>query len=219
MNVNAIGNYYRSKTWTAAVWTAVHTIPIELTKVKKLDGRTYRPILHLFNSHAYTNLYLRILVKIGIYVIQTCEYVYADPDYDYVLFPPIQIPPKEILKENYPHSIDLQIQGLKEDGTAATLESDQLCLFPMEYAATLLGFLPMDEDDKLIYDNFRGLTNARVAAGQTETIAHNLQGGPLLLYPGENNILFIFQANTDNTIDIMRTSELVLYYRPRVRLL
>ncbi len=219
MNVNAIQSYYRSKTWTAATWTALYAIPLDLTEVRDLDGRNFRPFLHLFSSHAYTDLYLKIILKIGSYTLQTCEFVYADPDYDYVLFPPVQMPPKQILRENDPHSIDLYLYGLKEDGAAATLAVDQICLFPLDYAATLLGFFYMDEDDRLIYDNYRGLSNVRYAAGQTETIAHCVQGGPLLLYPGEYSRLFTFLANTSNTIDIMRTSELRLYYRPRVRLL
>lgn len=218
-DANAIQGTYRRKTWTASAWSTLFTYPIPLTEVDDLDGRTFRPLLHIFNAHAYTDLQLRIKLYNGSYLLLTCEPVYADPDYGYVIFPPLQLPPNQILRETLPHSVDVILEGLKEDGTAATLDVDQLLFFPLDYGATFLGFYPMAQNDCLVDDNFRGLSNVRYSAAGSETIAYTRLGGRLLLYPKENTRLFVIMANNSNTIDIMRTAVLRLYYRPRVRLL
>lgn len=219
MNVGAIGSWYRSITWVSAAWTHLFTVTVAAATSRDLDGRTFRPILHLFNSHAYTDLYLRLYIRAGGYNIQICDFVWSDPTYDYVVFPPIQIPPKQILRENNPIALDIRLYALRESGASSTLDIDQFCLFPMDYAATFLSFFRMGNTDRLIYDNFRELTNVRDGASQLETIAHNVQGGPLLLYPNENSRFFVWISNNFNTFDIDRTSVLRLYYRPRVRLL
>ena len=216
---DAIQGHYRRKTWTASDWTTLFTYPISLTDVNDLDGRTYRPIVHFFNSHAYADLRLRVRLMKGSFVLQTCEPSYAHPDYGYALFPPLQLPPNQILRETLPHSVDVNIEGLKEDGAATTLEVDQILFLPLDYGASFMGFYPMAEDDRLIDDNFRRLSNVRYSAGGSETIAHTRLGGRLLLYPGENTRLFVIMANASNRIDIMRTAKLRLYYRPRVRIL
>lgn len=218
-NAAAIGGVYRRKSWTASSFTNMFTYPISLVDIPMLDGRYYRPLLHLFASHAYDDLYFKLKLYLGSYLLYTGEQVYSDPSYSYVLFPPIQIPPNQLLRENLPHSLDLIIYGLRAGGSAVTIDVDQLCFLPLDYAAFFYGFYEMDEDDKLVYDNFRNLSNVRYSAGQTEAVAHVRHGGPLLLYPNENNRLFVFQSNTSNVIDIARTSVLRVYYRPRVRLL
>jgi len=94
---------------------------------------------------------------------------------------------------------------------------DQLSFLPMDFAASFLGFYAMAEDDNLIDDNFRQLSNVRFSTAGSETIAHSRLGGQLMLYPRENTRLFVVMADATNTIDIMRTAKLRVYYRPRVR--
>ena len=218
-NANAINDYYRRISWTSSAWAALYNYPIPITEVDDLDGRTFRPILHLYNPHAYTDLFLRIKLMRGAYTLQTCDAVYADPNYQYVLFPPLQLPPNQLLREMLPHHVEIMIYALKEDGAAAQIDIDCLQLLPLDYAATFHGFFEMSQDDILIDDSFRGLSNVRYSAVGSETVAHMRIGGPLLLYPGQNTFLFFMLANENNTMDILRTSTLKVFYRPRLRLL
>ena len=218
-NPAAINEYYRSVTWTASTWTPLLNAGVTAADTADLDGRTYRPILHLYSSHAYTDLHLKLQLKRGVFTLQSCEPVYADPDYGYVLFPPVQLPPKQLLRETLPHHVEIQVEALKEDGSPATLSVDQLILLPMDCSAVFRGFYPMSEEDTLIDDSFRGLSNVRFSAAGSETIAHIRHGGPLRLYPNENTRLIFLLANESNTMDIMRTAKVRLYYRPRVGIL
>lgn len=218
-NAAAINETYRTVSWTSADWTPVLNYGITAADVADLDGRTYRPILHLYTAHAYPDLHLKIRLKRGVFTLQSCEAVYADPDFGYILFPPIQLPPNPLLRETLPHHVEIQIDALKEDGAAASLSIDQLALLPLDASASFQGFYPMDQDDTLIDDSFRGLSNVRYSAAGSETIAHIRHGGPLLLYPNENSRLFFVLANESNLVGIQHTTKLRVYYRPRVRFL
>ena len=218
-NPAAINEYYRTVSWTSSAWTELLNYGISLTDINLLDGRTFRPILHFYTPHAYTDLSLRLSLKRGIYTIQVCEPVYTDPNFQYVIFPPIQLPPNQLLRETLPHHVEIQVSGLKEDGSLASFSMDQLLLLPLDYGALYSGFFLMDQDDILIDDAFRGLLNVRYSAAGSETISHIRQGGPLRLYPNENTRLIFVLANSSNVIDIDRTATIRVYYRPRVRFL
>ena len=56
----AIEGNYRTKTWTAAAFTELFSYSISAANAAKMDGRWYRPILHLFGAHIYEDLYLKI---------------------------------------------------------------------------------------------------------------------------------------------------------------
>lgn len=215
-NANAINTYYRRVNWTASSYTALFNYSMPASEVNSLDGRSFRPVLHLYNSHTYPDLYLKIKLLRGSYILHTCDAVYADPDYDYVIFPPIQIPPNRLLRETLPHHVEIQIYGLKEDGTAAQIDVDCLQFLPLDYAASFFGFFDMSQNDKLLDDSFRGLSNVAYSAAAYETISHIRAGSPLLLYPGRNSFLFFILANQNNTVDILRTSTVQVFYRSRV---
>ena len=218
-NSNAINDYYRRVSWASSAWTALYNYPVPLTEVDDLDGRSFRPVLRLYNAHAYSDLYFRIKLMRGSYTLQTCDAVFSDPNYQYVLFPPIQIPPNQLLREMLPHHVEIMVYGLKEDGSIAQIDVDCLQLLPLDYSAFFRGFFDMSHNDKLIDDSFRRLSNVRYSAVGSETVAHIRVGSPLLLYPAQNTFLFFILANENNVIDIDRTSQVRVFYRPRLRLL
>lgn len=218
-NVNAINDYYRRLTWSSTTWTALTVATLTLDIVDILAGLTYRPMIHLFNSHAYLDLYLRFKLQRGASVIYDSEPVYADPSYDYVFLPPVELPPNLLLRETLPHSMDLVIFAYKPSASTYTLDIDQIQLFPLGYAANFLGFFNMDQDDKLIDDSSRELSNVRYSAAGSETVAHIRQGGPLFARSDAYNRLFVVMANASNTIDIMRTATLRVYTHIRKRIL
>jgi hypothetical protein len=216
---DAINEYYRRLSWSGADWTDLGNWTLINEHVSKLAGRSYRPILHFFSSHGYDDLYLKIKLQKGSYILWDGEGVYADPSYQYLLFPPVRIPPHRLLGEGFPHHVDLVIYGQHEAVGTYQLEIDQLFLLPLDGSASFLGFYDMLQDDVLIDDSFRGLHNVQYATLGSEAVGHLRQGGPLLLYPGEYNRLFFVLANEDHQVDILRTARLRAYYRRRVRIL
>ncbi len=219
MNLDAINDTYRHFTWSVTDWTSIATITLTLDIVDGLAGHTYRPLVHLFNSHAYNDLYLTFKLQRGAAVIYTSEPAYADPDYDYIFLPPVDLPPNQLLGEVVAHSMDFVLYAYKPTAGTYTLDIDQVQFLPLDYAANFLGFFNMSQDDTLIDDSFRGLSNVRYSTAGSETVAHIRQGGPLLVRSGAVNRLFIVMANTANTIDIMRTATLRVYQRERRRIL
>ena len=219
MNADTINETYRRLNWSETDWIALASITLTLDIVDVLAGHSYRPMVHLFNSHAYSDLYLACKLQRGTSVIYAGEPVYADPGYDYIFLPPVDLPPNRLLRETLPHSMDFVLYGYKSTASAYTLDIDQVQLFPLDFAANFKGFFSMSQDDTLIDDSFRGLSNVRYSAAGSETVAHIRQGVPLLARSSAYNRLFFVMANTANQVDIMRTALLSVYQRERRRVL
>ncbi len=216
---NAINEYYRRLSWSGGDWTDLGNWTLTNEDVQRLSGRSYRPILHFFSAHGYDDLYLKIKLQKGDYVLWEGEGVYAYPAYQYMLFPPLRIPPHRLLGERLPHHVDLVMYGQREDAGPHQLELDQLHLLALDGSASFLGFYDMLEDDVLVDDEFRGLHNVRYATLGSEAVGHLRQGGPLTLTPGDYNRLFFVLVNEAGQVDIMRTASLRAYYRRRLRIL
>jgi len=219
LNTNAINDYYRRLTWSGTNWSQIAAISLSLDVVDLLGGKTYRPLLHLFNLHAYEDLYLAFKLQRGSSVIYASEPVYADPLYGYVFLPPVDLPPKQLLRETPPHSMDFVLYAYSPSTGTKTLDVDQVQLFPQSFAANFLGFFNMLENDTLIDDSSRGLSNVRYSIVGSEMVAHIRQGGPLFGRSSEYNRLMFAMANATNTMDIMRTAVLRVYQRERRRII
>ncbi len=215
-NAAAINGYYRTFSFTSATFFSFMSFSITAANIKRLDGRTYRPILNLYNTHAYTDLQLRLRLLFGTYVLHVSDIVYSDPSYKYIMFPPIQLPPNQILRELDRQHITIELQALREGGGAAAISTDQLLLLPIEHALTFEQFIPVSPSDVLVYDAHRALSNIRYA-GSTEAVSHIRQGGPLLIHPKENNRIIFNAYNLSNDLIIADTATLRCYYRPRVK--
>jgi len=218
-SASAINDYYHTLAWSAVDWTALGAWTLASMDVRLYAGKAYRPILHFFNAHAYDDLYLKVQLQKGTNILWSGDAVFADPSHRYLLFPPLRIPPVQLLGEDLPHHVDLVIYGQHEASGTYTISIDQLFLLPLDASASFLGFFDMNQDDILIDDSFRELHNVHYTTNGAETVAHLRQGGPLLIAPGEYNRVFFFMINGDNAADILRTASLKMYYRKRVRLL
>jgi len=218
-SANAINDYFCRLSWSSSDWAALGSWTLDNEHVSLLAGCAYRPLLHFFNDHDYHDLLLKIKLQRGDSVLWEGEAVFSDPAYQYLLFPPVRIPPHQLLGEALPHHIDLVLYGQHESSGTYEIDVDQLFLLPLDGSASFLGFYNMDQEDVLVDDSFRGLHNVRFSSVGSETVSHLRQGGPLLLSPGEYNRLFFSLANGFNLIWIMRTAKLKAYYRKRIRLL
>ena len=218
-DAGAINGYFRRYTWSPSVWTPLFAAPISATQINILEGRAYRPYVHLFNPFAYADLYLKFQIERGSDLLYVSESVYADPAYQCVFFPPVNLPPTRLLRETLPHSSTLVFYAKKGSAAAYTLDVDQLVLQPLDFSASFLGFYGMNKGDLLIYDSHRGLHNVRYSAVGSETVAHVLQGGPLLLSPNTYTRLFTAIVLSDGSMQKDRTVKIKAFYRKRVRLL
>ncbi len=216
---DAINEYYRRLIWSSTSWTDLGSWTLINTHVRLFSGRTFRPILHLYNSHLYNDLYLKIKLLKGSLVLWEGEAIYADPSYQYLIFPPVRIPPVSLLNENLPHHIDFAFFAQRHTSGTHQIDVDNLLLLPLDTSASFLGFFTLMEEAVLVDDSFFGKHNIRYPTLGSEAVGHLRQGGPLLLYPVEYNRLFFVQTNTSHQVDILRTSTLKAYYRKRVRLL
>lgn len=215
----AINGGFTRVSWSETDWQPLGYWYLTSDAVEKLAGLWYRPVLRFFNLPAYADLDLQIKVQVGTSVLWESEGAYVDPDFGYVLFPPIQIPPNQLLNEVIPHHGNLVLYGLHETAAAYTLDFDCLTLLPLAPGANFLAFYDLNPQARLLDENFLGLHAARFSAGGSEIVAHIRQGEPLTLFPGHYHRLVIALTDQDDAMDPERTANLRLYYRPRKRML
>ena len=218
-SADAINEHYIRAAWPETDWKALGVWYFSSEAVEKMAGFSYRPVLRFFNIPAYEDLYLQIKIQVGSYVLWEGESVYVDPDYGYVLFPPLRMPPNKLLNEVPAHQVDLVLYGLHETDATYTIEFDCLTLLPLAPGANFLAFYNLYENACLVDDNFLSLQGARFAAEDLEVVAHIRQGLPLTLYPGHYHRMVVLMSDEDNDMDIFQTANLRLYYRPRKRIL
>ena len=175
----------------------------------------YRPVLRFFESHGYPDLHLKIKLQAGTYILWEGEPVYADPDYGYVLFPTLQIPPSRLLNEMTPHHIQLTLYAQRDAAGSHTVAFDNLTLLPLNPGANFIAFYDLPQNAVLIDDSFLGVHNTRFSAVGAETLAHIRQGGELCVWPGEVNRLVVLMSDGENRMDIFRTARLKVLYRKR----
>jgi hypothetical protein len=218
-NAAAINGYYARVTWPATDWTPLGSWLLSGDEVQHLAGKSYRPILRLYNAHAYADLQLKIKLQVSTYVLWEGEGVFADPDYGYVVFPPVQIPPSRLLNETLPHHVDLVLYGQHDTGVSYSLDFDCLTLLPLDAGANFIAYHDLDEAATLIDDNFRQVQVTRFTPGGSETATHIRQGSELFIWPGRYNRLLVLMTDAEDQADIFRTARLRLFYRGRRRVL
>jgi hypothetical protein len=218
-NAGAINGYYKTYTWSSTAWTLFAYKTLSSTETGKLDGRFYRPIMHLYQSHAYTDLYFKIKIQRGSSVLYEGEAVFSDPNYDYIVFPALQIPPNKLMREVDPEPVDIYIYAQHDTSASYTIRWDQLLLLPLDYSLFFKGFFNITQNDILIFDQFRGLHNVIYNVSSGETIAHIRHGGPLLLYPNAYNRFIFIWSDSNNTVNISHSAKVKLFWRKRVRII
>ncbi len=214
-NANAINGTYARVTWADMDWAGLGHWLLQNTAVRDLAGLAYRPVLHFYNPHVYSDLHLKIKLQAGSNILWEGEPVYADPGYGYVLFPALQIPPSRLLNETLPHHVELTLYAQRDTTGTHTLDFDHLTLLPLDPGVNFIAFYDLPQNATLIDDEFMGVHNTRFTAIGSETVAHVRQGGELCVRPGESNRLVVMMANGDDQMDILRTAQLRVFYRKR----
>jgi hypothetical protein len=215
----AIEGHYKTISWTSGAWEVFTYGLVDLVDIDVMNGASYRPILHLFSTHAYDDLYFRVQVQRFSQVLFVSEPVYSPPGYGYLLLPPIQLPPNYLLREEALAKVHIYIYALRESGALTSIDIDCLTLFPLHYAATFNGFINMSYLETLVDDSHRNRFCVWNATTEGETVCQARVGGPLLLFPGSNSRLFFYCTNASDLMPITYLATLKAYYRPRVRLL
>ena len=216
---NAIQGHYRSVSWTSSAWFDFTKYLIDSPFIAYFDGRSFRPILRLFATHAYTDLYFRVQIERFGDVLYVSEPIYSPPNTGYIILPPIDLPPNYLLREQAPSRVQVSLYARRISGATSTIQFDCLTIFPLAYAATFHGFINLKYDQVLVDDSHRQRHNARMVVSSQETVAHTRQGSDLLLFPNQFSRVFFYAASHQDEMPPAYQGVVKVYYRPRLRLL
>jgi hypothetical protein len=218
-NGSAIAGKYISLSITPSTWTAAFTIALSSLHLSQLSGQLFRPILRFFTPHAYDDLFFRLAVIANSVIIHTSEAVYSPPGTGYLLLPSVNLPPGPLLNESPPQALSLQIQAFRESGSATTLTTDYLTLFPFHPGAIFPSFFPVKTDSFFIEDSAFARHGFRDTFNSGESVSHSRIGPPLVVYPQQINRLFFAIADGNNILSPNHLSLLKVFYYPRYALL
>jgi hypothetical protein len=215
----AIQGYYDQFMWGGTGWTFITKYDIAAPNITYFDGRTFRPILHLWSTHAYADLYLRVHITRGSETVFISEPVHSPPSFDYIMLPPSEIPPNYLLREVAAATHSINIYGNRGSGASTTLNIDCLTLFPLSYAASFYGFTETYEHEVIVDDSHRNRYNTLSTPPTGESVGHARVGGPLMLFPNTHCRIFFYCTNPADLMLLDYKSTVKVYYRPRIRLL
>ena len=215
----AIQGYYDQFMWGTAAWMFITQYDIAAPNISYFDGRTFRPIIHLFSTHAYADLYLRVQIERAGEVLFVSEPVYSPPGFGYIILPPIEIPPNYLLREATAATHSVCIYGNRGSGASTTLNIDCLTLFPLSYAASFYGFTETFYQQIIIDDSHRNRYNVLTTPPTGESVGHARVGGPLMLFPNTHSRIFFYCSNPADLMPIDYLASVRVFYRPRIRLL
>ena len=218
-NAGAIEGHYRSVTWSGSAWTSFTNYLIDSAFIAYFDGRSFRPILRFFNTHAYTDLYFRVHVERFGDVLYVSEPIYSPPNTGFIVLPPIDIPPNYLLREVSPARIQIAIHARRLIGAPTTITFDNLTVFPLTYSALFNGFINLKLDQMIVDDSHRQRHNTRLLFTSQETVTHTRTGTDLLLFPNNFVRVFFLIASHQDLMPIAYKGGVKMYYRPRMRLL
>lgn len=215
----AIQGNYKTFSWTSAAWALVTYYSVNPADMVYFRGDSYRPVFHLFATHAYTDLYFRVQVERVNEVLFVSEPVRSPPGFGYLMLPPINLPPNFLLGEVPPSAFRVSLYGYRESGALASVAIDCLTLFPLGSAASFYGLYNLPVGYTLVDDSHRNRFNLRTTAGSGETISHTRIGGPLMLMPDQFNRIFVYGTDENNLMPTFRNYNIKVFYYPRVRLI
>lgn len=215
----AIEGNFKRVTWTLSSWSGILSFALTAAALANFQGLPFRPIIRLFTTHAYTDLYFKVALELNGYALTTSEPVHSPPAVGHVNLPPINLPPNFLLREVDPAALSVVIYAWRESGAATTVELDCITLFPLASAATFYGFVYLGNGYMLVDDSSLQRFNLRTAAAAGESMSHQRVGGAFLLPPGHNTRLFFHVTDGSNLMTPTLAVSLKAYYYPRVRLL
>jgi hypothetical protein len=220
-NAAAISGYYRTVSWATTTWSDLGYWYFAPSNVGIFLGAAFRPILRFYSAVAYSDLYLKLVARVGTYIVGEWDPIYIDNTYGYAVFPPITMPPSPISWGYDPLGVNLHIYGQHDTAASYSLDFDCLTLFPLASAAVFTAFYDLYQNAALIDDSFlkTHASNMTPSGSGAEIVTHTRAGAPLLVSPHEKSLLMFIMADNNDNLGPARTAEVLAYYYPRKRVL
>jgi hypothetical protein len=219
-NANAISGYYRTVTGAAAAWRNLGNWTLAASNIKAMSGAAFRPVLRFYNSFAYTDLYMRIVLRMGYFEILLTDPIFCDPNYGYAIFPPLKFPPGRISWLYDPSGVSMHLYAYRDSG-AISLDWDCLTLLPLHKAAFFKSFYEMVTNTVLLDDSFLNIHSSDLspAGAGAEIVCHIRSGDPLVVSPVDKTLILILMEDALEQLAPARTATVKAFYRPRKRVL
>ena len=211
------GGVFKRVSWSEAGWTSLLYWALSATNLSRTQGRALLPIIRLANAHAYEDLQLRLVLKVGDTLLYEGATQWVSPDLGYVAFPALRLPPAALSGVLSAQAQSLYLVGNKPNTDTYTLDLDHLQLLPLDAFSHYQGLVNLAQNDYLVDDAFEGLFHGVQGGYELSTHIPIQQGH--LVQPEHHAKLVFFQSDGDDAAPIERTLSVKAWYRRRKRVL
>jgi hypothetical protein len=212
----ASGGNYTQLVWSGTGEVLPRYWSLSAGQSSALAGRIFRPVARLQSLIAGGEvMWGRIVLYYDnggtLEAFYGGEYVQLPLDRLMLTFPPVQLPPWQVLNATS-QAVTIAISVYEEGGGTNTINLDELFLVPLDSSLHLVPIITIYPNTTLVYDCGTGLM-----LNDAKSILTHLPEGPgLLLYPGKlQRLVFVFRVG--NGWDINLNPTVNLQYRPRKR--
>lgn len=203
-SASASGGSYAALTVPTSETFGTMTWSIPGADVAITDGR---PVLPLMRFHAMppSVVYLKLAV-----VGASTDYTAVDTSKQWVLFPPIPLPPHRSGGPYQAHTLSMDTRN--STGGTVALQVDYVSLIPADNVRQYVN-LNMANSTVLVDDGIEGYTY--VSSSGNRITQHVAYGQPFMLWPGLNHTFWVHFSSSANTMLPAHTMSAKLYHRPR----
>ena len=214
-NTNSSGGYYKALSWAVTTETQLLDWTISMDVLNACAGNFFRLLIRLTNGLAYSDLWLKVKIKMELTVIWESEWILAPNGYSLFELATAQLP-AYLAGAGDIYPAHLVLFGKRNAAGTHYLDVDYMQLSPLDGWRKLqpqgyqLGYLArlMDDmiDDYLYTDGWD--TPGKFGNYYTAS-------APLALIPNKlQRLYFLHDTNGGNSV-IARTLGIKVFYRPR----
>lgn len=206
--------YFGRLAFTGGSESRIASFEISYAQMSLFRGKYYKPIFRLANTHAYTDLWLKVKVTYG--AAHSAAYdsgwVQSTASVPYVEFNAVKLPPYPA-KSNYHGTMYISLYAMKTAAASVQLDVDFLQLLPTD------GYNRLDMIEALAAGyNIKEGANVGSYKWSNSTLlalpSHSRAGKSLVVTPGMNTRFFILhRSGTAMQIDTTFTVSMVIYKR------
>lgn len=202
------GGEYEALNWADDAENQLKTWTLDSADFKQ---KRYRVIARLQAGVAYTDLYLKAKLLTGTTIIAETRWMLVEDGDEMLIIGTLMIPPYGMGQFVDPGNITLGLYEKRASGSG-TLNLDYIILIPQDswrrYSMISTG---LAYNETLIDDPVRGVLLTEETGGGTYKVTHQVEEGePLMLRPGEKNVLYFLQDITTGVAAIDRTASVTV---------
>jgi hypothetical protein len=214
-SVDASGDTYTTLSWSGTTQTQVERWTLSSDMLDAAAGNPFRALLKTFDIWPYTDVWLQLKLLDSSTVIWEGPEVLLDAAYLADLGA-IHLPPGRLHGATGHIALTLGLYARRTTAGSHSATIDYIFLMPLDgYRRLVTTGVGIATTYRLVDDMIAGELYVDDGAGENRYGEFVASGKAIELVPGHDQRLYFIQERTTGTVEITRTLDVTVHYRPR----